>query len=174
MVLETIHVGSDVERHSPAPIRKAKSSQPASLGCFPACLSTTHQLLYNNSYQQYRSQNQHPIPLNLQDTSRLATMSEESEYVTLISSDGYSFIVQRSSACISGAIKRMLDPSCKLEHTVPAAKNFLADRLSQMASPNPKATRAVSRTSSEHTSLILTTKSGGKANMSILSAAASC
>jgi hypothetical protein len=42
-------------------------------------------------------------------------MSEESEYVTLISSDGYSFIVQRSSACISGAIKRMLDPSCTLE-----------------------------------------------------------
>jgi transcription elongation factor B subunit 1 len=43
-------------------------------------------------------------------------MSEEqSEYVTLISSDGYSFIVQRSSACISGAIKRMLDPSCTLK-----------------------------------------------------------
>jgi hypothetical protein len=39
-------------------------------------------------------------------------MSGESTYVTLISSDGYSFIVQRSSACISGAIKRMLDPSC--------------------------------------------------------------
>lgn len=40
-------------------------------------------------------------------------MSDESPYVTLVSSDGYSFIVQRSSACISGAIKRMLDPSCK-------------------------------------------------------------
>jgi hypothetical protein len=39
-------------------------------------------------------------------------MSDQSPYVTLISSDGYSFIVQRSSACISGAIKRMLDPSC--------------------------------------------------------------
>lgn len=39
-------------------------------------------------------------------------MAEQSEYVTLISSDGYSFVVQRSSACISGAIKRMLDPSC--------------------------------------------------------------
>ncbi|KAM0716165.1 hypothetical protein Q7P37_008679 [Cladosporium fusiforme] len=38
-------------------------------------------------------------------------MSAESDYVTLISSDGYSFVVQRSSACISGAIKRMLDPS---------------------------------------------------------------
>lgn len=38
-------------------------------------------------------------------------MSSESDYVTLISSDGYSFVVQRSSACISGAIKRMLDPS---------------------------------------------------------------
>lgn len=101
-------------------------------------------------------------------------MSEESEYVTLISSDGYSFIVQRSSACISGAIKRMLDPSCKLEHTVPAAKISLANMISQMVSLNPKATRAVSRTSSEHLPLIFTTKSGGGANMSILSAAAWC
>lgn len=38
-------------------------------------------------------------------------MSAESDYVTLISSDGYSFVVQRSSACISAAIRRMLDPS---------------------------------------------------------------
>ncbi|CAK4031437.1 transcriptional elongation regulator elc1 elongin c [Lecanosticta acicola] len=32
------------------------------------------------------------------------------EYVTLISSDGYSFVVRRPAACISDAIKRMLDP----------------------------------------------------------------
>jgi transcription elongation factor B subunit 1 len=78
-------------------------------------------------------------------------MSEESEYVTLISSDGYSFIVQRSSACISGAIKRMLDPSCtpKQYHTY-NVKAYTANTTLQMASPNPRATRAVSRTSSEH------------------------
>lgn len=75
-------------------------------------------------------------------------MSEESEYVTLISSDGYSFIVQRSSACISGAIKRMLDPSCMFAHKTPAAI-FLADKICQMVSPNRKATHAASRTSSE-------------------------
>ena len=37
-------------------------------------------------------------------------MSEPSDYVTLIASDGYSFVVRRSAACISDAIKRMLDP----------------------------------------------------------------
>ncbi|TKA65615.1 hypothetical protein B0A55_07291 [Friedmanniomyces simplex] len=38
-------------------------------------------------------------------------MAASSDYVTLISSDEFSFIVQRSSACISPAVKRMLDPS---------------------------------------------------------------
>ncbi|TVY67522.1 Elongin-C [Lachnellula suecica] len=33
-----------------------------------------------------------------------------SKYVTLISSDGFEFVVLREAACISGAIKRMLDP----------------------------------------------------------------
>ncbi|CAD0029692.1 unnamed protein product [Aureobasidium pullulans] len=32
------------------------------------------------------------------------------DYVTLVSNDGFEFLVQRTSACISGAIKRMLDP----------------------------------------------------------------
>ena len=45
-------------------------------------------------------------------TNSFATMSSETDYVTLISSDGFSFIVQRSSACLSPAIKRMLDPAC--------------------------------------------------------------
>jgi hypothetical protein len=34
-----------------------------------------------------------------------------SKYVTLISSDGFEFVVLREAACISGAIKRMLDPT---------------------------------------------------------------
>jgi hypothetical protein len=34
-----------------------------------------------------------------------------SDYITLISDDGFSFIVQRSSACISPVIKNMLDPT---------------------------------------------------------------
>lgn len=33
------------------------------------------------------------------------------EYVTLVSNDGFEFLVQRKSACLSGAIKRMLDPN---------------------------------------------------------------
>ncbi|KAK4983736.1 elongin C [Elasticomyces elasticus] len=34
-----------------------------------------------------------------------------SEYITLVSNDGFEFKIQRSSACISGMIKRMLDPN---------------------------------------------------------------
>jgi hypothetical protein len=36
-----------------------------------------------------------------------------SKYVTLISSDGFEFVVLREAACKSGAIKRMLDPKSK-------------------------------------------------------------
>ncbi|KAK5697603.1 elongin C [Elasticomyces elasticus] len=37
-------------------------------------------------------------------------MAATSDYVTLVSSDDYHYVVQRSSACISPAVKRMLDP----------------------------------------------------------------
>jgi len=36
--------------------------------------------------------------------------SGESKYVTLVSSDGFEFVVLREAACKSGAIRRMLDP----------------------------------------------------------------
>jgi transcription elongation factor B subunit 1 len=39
-----------------------------------------------------------------------ANGQELSKYVTLISSDGFEFVVLREAACVSGAIKRMLDP----------------------------------------------------------------
>ncbi|KAI9836454.1 MAG: hypothetical protein M1819_001486 [Sarea resinae] len=37
--------------------------------------------------------------------------STPSEYVTLVSSDGFEFIVERQCACVAGAIRRMLDPA---------------------------------------------------------------
>lgn len=52
-------------------------------------------------------------------------MDSDSKYVTLISSDDFSFVVQRSSACRSGAIKRMLDPACKLLKRCKDAVNVL-------------------------------------------------
>jgi len=39
---------------------------------------------------------------------------ELSKYVTLVSSDGFEFVVLREAACVSGAIKRMLDPKSTL------------------------------------------------------------
>ncbi|KAI4214929.1 MAG: hypothetical protein LQ351_002644 [Letrouitia transgressa] len=35
--------------------------------------------------------------------------AQPSEYVTLISSDGFEFIVRREAACVAGMIRRMLD-----------------------------------------------------------------
>jgi elongin-C len=40
-------------------------------------------------------------------------MATPTEYVTLVSSDGFSFVVQRSAAYKSMAIQRMLDPQCE-------------------------------------------------------------
>lgn len=76
-------------------------------------------------------------------------MSGESEYVTLISSDGYSFIVQRSSACISGAIKRMLDPSCTPKQLAPISV-YQANTFLQTVLLNLRATLAASKTSSKY------------------------
>ena len=39
--------------------------------------------------------------------------SKASEYVTLVSRDGYEYIVRRSAACVSGTIARMLDSRSK-------------------------------------------------------------
>jgi transcription elongation factor B subunit 1 len=36
------------------------------------------------------------------------------EYVTLVSNDGYEFKILRSAACIAGTIKKALDPMCTL------------------------------------------------------------
>lgn len=43
--------------------------------------------------------------------SATTTTDHLSEYITLISSDNFTFIIRRSAANISGAIKRMLDPA---------------------------------------------------------------
>jgi len=40
-----------------------------------------------------------------------------SKYVTLISSDGFEFVVLREAACISGAIKKMLDPKSSFKES---------------------------------------------------------
>jgi transcription elongation factor B subunit 1 len=42
-------------------------------------------------------------------------MSSEkvSEFVTLVSNDGFEFKLLRSAACIAGTIKRALNPECK-------------------------------------------------------------
>jgi elongin-C len=37
---------------------------------------------------------------------------KSSQYVTLVSNDGYEFKILRSAACIAGTIKKALDPLC--------------------------------------------------------------
>lgn len=46
-------------------------------------------------------------------TFSMADDANTSEYVTLVSNDGYQFVVKRSAACVSGALRRMLDPKSR-------------------------------------------------------------
>jgi len=55
----------------------------------------------------------------------MATNGQElSKYVTLISSDGFEFVVLREAACVSGAIKRMLDPKSNFAESVDGRCKF--------------------------------------------------
>ncbi|TAQ89342.1 hypothetical protein B7494_g2311 [Chlorociboria aeruginascens] len=47
-----------------------------------------------------------------------------SKYVTLVSSDGFEFVVLREAACISGAIKRMLDPKSQFSESIEGRCRF--------------------------------------------------
>lgn len=52
------------------------------------------------------------------------TVQNTSKYVTLISSDGFEFVVLREAACHSGAIKRMLDPKSGFQEAVTGRCEF--------------------------------------------------
>lgn len=41
----------------------------------------------------------------------MSSEQTQHEYVTLVSGDGFEYIIPRSTACVSGTIRRMLDPS---------------------------------------------------------------
>ncbi|MCJ1288088.1 Transcription elongation factor B (SIII), polypeptide 1 (15kDa, elongin C) [Xylographa opegraphella] len=41
-----------------------------------------------------------------------------SEYVTLVSNDGFEFVVRRDSAYVAGTVKRMLDPASNFAEAV--------------------------------------------------------
>ncbi|KIV98692.1 uncharacterized protein PV09_09520 [Verruconis gallopava] len=47
-------------------------------------------------------------------------MSEKkvSEYVTLVSCDGFEFIIRRSAACIAKTLNRMLDPANGFQESI--------------------------------------------------------
>ncbi|RHZ45654.1 elongin C [Aspergillus thermomutatus] len=47
-----------------------------------------------------------------------SSSSTPSEYVTLVSGDGFEFVIPRSTACVSGTIRRMLEPSSKFSEAI--------------------------------------------------------
>jgi transcription elongation factor B subunit 1 len=49
-----------------------------------------------------------------------------SDYVTLVSNDGYEFKILRSAACIAGTIKKALDPTCS-SYPSPLSRIKIAD-----------------------------------------------
>lgn len=54
------------------------------------------------------------------------------EYVTLVSNDGFEFKVLRSAACIAGTIKKALDPQCTFISTVLWHSSFYLHLLNQI------------------------------------------
>lgn len=55
-----------------------------------------------------------PISYIVHVLQPLPTMFDTpSPFVTLISNDGFEFIVSRDAACVAGTIKKMLDPTSK-------------------------------------------------------------
>jgi transcription elongation factor B subunit 1 len=66
---------------------------------------------------------------------------KSSQYVTLVSNDGYEFKILRSAACIAGTIKKALDPMCT--HTAMALESSEADRCqSWLPREHPKSRRS--------------------------------
>ncbi|KAL8730530.1 MAG: hypothetical protein Q9166_003980 [cf. Caloplaca sp. 2 TL-2023] len=43
-------------------------------------------------------------------------------YITLISNDGFEFIILREAACVAGTIRKMLDPTSK--QSPPSSSSF--------------------------------------------------
>jgi hypothetical protein len=54
----------------------------------------------------------HPTPPALDTATAKMADNNETEYVTLVSSDDFEFKILRSAACIAGTIKKALDPKC--------------------------------------------------------------
>ena len=49
----------------------------------------------------------------------MATNQESpAEFVTLASNDGFEFVIPRSAACVSGTLRRMLEPSSQYRHDI--------------------------------------------------------
>jgi hypothetical protein len=71
----------------------------------PRCLSSSDSTSVNVT--------QFPHPLYVHSAHCFIMAEEKStEYVTLVSNDGYEFKILRSAACIAGTIKKALDPMC--------------------------------------------------------------
>ena len=77
--------------------------------CLVTILACLNALLPLSSFKPSYSPAVNELPI----TVNAINMATETDYVTLISNDGFSYVVQRSSACISPAIKKMLDPNSK-------------------------------------------------------------
>jgi transcription elongation factor B subunit 1 len=50
--------------------------------------------------------------------------NKTTEYVTLVSNDGYEFKILRSAACIAGTIKRALDPQSNFQENTESRMDF--------------------------------------------------
>ena len=78
----------------------------------------------------------HPSSLSSQNLYPHTTAMAENkttEYVTLVSNDGYEFKLLRSAACIAGTIKKALDPMCTSHAHLPQPKHLLTSAHSRLS-----------------------------------------
>ncbi|KAK8904017.1 hypothetical protein QC760_007451 [Botrytis cinerea] len=61
-----------------------------------------------------------------------AAQPGQSKYVTLVSCDGFEYVVLREAACTSVAIKKMLDPSSGWEESQTGICRFSEIRYAQL------------------------------------------
>jgi len=75
-----------------------------------ACLGSRRVFAHSSKSVFLLSSNRQAHPRITTSTMADTEQTSAPDYVTLVSNDGFELLVQRTSACLSGAIKRMLDP----------------------------------------------------------------
>lgn len=91
--------------------QKQGQTTALSIQCHHSQLSGTPETAYTMSFQpaQASTSTSGDASLGTAATGTTSSVSDSMEYVTLVSNDGFEFVIPREAACVSGTIRRMLE-----------------------------------------------------------------